>query len=502
MDRLACVDIAALPLQLLLARQPGWAPHPVVVVAEDRPQAPILWTNARARSHGIVPGMRYTAALSLCAKLRADTVEQAEVHDAVERITRLLHDFSPGVQPSEAEPGVFWLDAGGFRRLVPSLDSWGQSVLRRLGQEGLQVAVVVGFSRFGTYALARQGGRREEGGQRRDAGSCGGRSLPVQVCHTAGEELNLARAVSLEVLAWDPALRDALGRLGICTVEQFLRLPRAGVLERFGPQAHHLHGLASGSLWDPLVGQAPVQPVQQEVDLEHPEEDLTRLMFLLKRALDPMLAQLSSRGDRLASLLLILLMADGRRVRQRLRPAKPTLDVVQILELVRLRLEALTLDAHVDGFQLEAEATAARARQLQLFERSLKRDQEIANQALARVRAELGPGAVTRAVLHDRHLPEARFGFEPLASLGPARPAPEGARRRLVRRLLLAPTATKDPAGDPRRTELRGGPHIISGGWWQREVCREYHFVQGRGCLQWIFYDHARGRWMLHGVVE
>lgn len=490
--RLACLDLAALPLQLLLARQPGWAKQAVVVVAEDRPQAPILWTNQRARDNRIVTGMRYAEGLSLCAGLRAGVVEQAEVTAAVERVTGRLHQFSPGVEPSRGEPGVFWLDAGGLDHLVPSLASWGQSVVRCLAPDRLQANLVVGFSRFGTYALARAGG-----------------CPSFLVCETAGEELTLARAVPLAVLTLDLSLRDALGQLGILSVEQFLALPRGGVLERFGPAAHRLHCLASGALWDPLVGLAPVEPVQQEVDLESPEEDLTRLMFLLKRALDPMLKRLASEGDKLASLALTLVMANGQRVRQDLRPARATLDVVQILELVRLRFEALELDSPVDGFVLEAEAEAGEAHQLQLFEAAPRRDLDSANQALARVRAELGPRAVTRVVPKDRHLPEARFRHEPLASLGPARPAPAGGLRRLVRRLLSSPVPLdraphRDPATDPvTGTGSRGGPHLISGGWWQREVSREYHFVADRGGrLLWIYFDHARGRWMQHGLVE
>ncbi len=481
MDHLACVDLAALPLQLLLARHPRWAGHPAVVVAEDRPQAPIIWTNAAARQHAIATGMRYAQGLSLCDSLRAGVVEQAEIQAAVERVTRRLQDFSPEVQPSESEPGVFWLNVGGLGRLVPSLDRWGRALVRALGEQQLAATVVVGFSRFGTYALARQ---------RTPAGAA------VMVCRTADDELALARAVPLSVLDLDPKLRDALEQLGVRTAEAFLRLPRQGLLERFGAAAHRLHGLASGTLWDPLVGHPHHEPVAQEVDLEFPEGDLTRLMFSLKRALDPLLARLADRGEKLAALTLELLMADGGRPRHELRPARPTLEVVQILELVRLRLEAGELSAHVDGFRLEAEPAAVPARQLQLFARTPRRDLEVANQALARVRAELGPAAVTRAVLQDRHLPEARFELQPLARLEPPRPEPDRGPRRLVRRL-HAPRATGAPDASC------GGPHMISGGWWRREVSREYHLTgDRRGSLTWVFYDHERRRWMLQGIVE
>jgi len=67
---LACVDIPALPLQLLWKRQPAWREHPVVVVDEDRPQGKVLWADEKARRLRILPGQRYAHALSLARGLR------------------------------------------------------------------------------------------------------------------------------------------------------------------------------------------------------------------------------------------------------------------------------------------------------------------------------------------------------------------------------------------------------------------------------------------------
>jgi hypothetical protein len=49
MVRLACVDLPAFPLQLLLRRHPEWASSPAAVVAEDKPQGLILWVNEKGR---------------------------------------------------------------------------------------------------------------------------------------------------------------------------------------------------------------------------------------------------------------------------------------------------------------------------------------------------------------------------------------------------------------------------------------------------------------------
>ena len=46
---LACLDLPALPLQLVWRREPAWRAHPVVVIDDDRPQGGVLWVVALAK---------------------------------------------------------------------------------------------------------------------------------------------------------------------------------------------------------------------------------------------------------------------------------------------------------------------------------------------------------------------------------------------------------------------------------------------------------------------
>jgi protein ImuB len=47
------------------------------------------------------------------------------------------------------------------------------------------------------------------------------------------------------------------------------------------------------------------------------------------------------------------------------------------------------------------------------------------------------------------------------------------------------------------------GPQVVSGGWWMREVQREYYYVRTRnGRWLWIYHDRRRRRWFLQGEVE
>ena len=128
MDRMACVNLPAMPLQVLMRSHPEWERLPAAVVDRDKPSGLIKWVNERARANRILPGMRYAAGLGLAHELRAGVVTDDEIATQVEKLTRRLARFSPDVEPSGKEPGVFWIDVSGLQRLYPSLEQWSQLV--------------------------------------------------------------------------------------------------------------------------------------------------------------------------------------------------------------------------------------------------------------------------------------------------------------------------------------------------------------------------------------
>ena len=494
MSSLACVNLPAFPLQLLLRRRREWADYPVAVVAEDKPQASILWVNEKARRAGILPGLRYAAAASLAYELRAAGVSSAEIESGTTELLRRLARFSPQVEPAREEPGVFWLGVAGLNLLYSSLKEWSRMIHADLRAQNFRAHLVVGWTRFGTYALAkaRQG---------------------ITVFTDPAAEHAAALEVSLEDLDLERDLRDMLHKLGIKTVGAFLALPPGGLSERFGSEAYRLYQSASRELWTGLQPWTIKDPIRQKVLLDDPETDVTRLLFLIKRALHPILTVLAAQSEVLAELWIAFLVEKNGWCKEQIRPAAPTLDDVQVLDLVRLRLESVQFSAGVMEIELVAGAVPATCEQLQFFAEGRTRDLDAANRALARLRAEFGDQAVVRARLTDGHLPEARFTWEPLQKVQTPRPQ-AGAPRTLVRRILAKPAPL---ASDPRSRDdgwlLLGpkfgsvdrlsGPYIFSGGWWTRAIHREYYFAETRrGALLWIYYDRPRRRWFLQGWAE
>jgi protein ImuB len=495
MGRLACVDVPALPLQLLLVRHPDWRELPVAVVDVDKPLGLILWVNEPARQAGILPGLRYGTALSRCRELRASPVPADWIETGIAELTDRLRRWSPHVEPCADEPGVAWLDAGGLEKIHPSLAVWADELKADLLTTGLTAAVAVGFGRFGVYAVAK---------------ALGGRKALVTDSESAEDAL--VRRVPLQRVGLPPSVRESLHQLGIRQVGEFLNLPADGILRRFGPEAHRLHRFASGALYLPLQPSLPVEPLSVSVDLEYRETDFTRLSFVIKQLLDGLLDRLAQRGEALAELLVHLDLDDRSVQEDRLKPAEPTLASVQIVDLVRLRLEALSLTQPVVGLALTATGVPASVEQLRLFAERPKRDLAAAARALARIRASFGDEAVVTARPQDRHLPEGRTDWAPMIEVNPAQPAPVR-QGPLVRRLLAKPeplpvVSRKGPDGwllngiEAGPVRQLHGPFVLSGGWWQRGVERDYYLAEmGDGEMLWVFFDRLRRRWYRQGAV-
>jgi protein ImuB len=511
----ACLDLPALPLQLVWRKEPELRSHAVVVIDEDRPQGAVLWACERARAAGVLPGQRYAHALSLHRGLRARVVPIDVIEAAIVELRAALHALSPNVEPGD--PGVFWLDGQGLERIFPDErtqrggvlnpalphargQAWAMAIQRTTVALGFTGAVVVGYSRFATYAIARA------------------TRTGVTVLRSDVDERAAAAAVPLARLDIDPKLRDSLARLGVTTLGQMIRLPGGGVLERFGREAFRLYQLAAGERWDPLVPQPPPEAPDEHVILDDDETDIERLVFFLKGALDRLLERLAARGRALTALHVELTLrhavGDTELRAECIKPATPTLDARSLTRLLHLRLTGSPPSSPVHAARVWADDVAATREQLAMFAAKPRRDLRAANEALARVRAELGDDAVVRAVLREGHLPEASFGWERLSHVVPAQPTPVRIRP-LVRRVFARPQLLPPQSRQVRDDGwlLSGlehgavvrilGPYVVSGGWWQQELHREYHYAElRRGDCLWVYYDRNRRRWFCQGAVE
>jgi len=505
------VALPQLRLQILLRRRPQWRGDPVAVVEEDSPEAPLLELSSQAIERGLRPGLRLGAARNADLELKTAVVSSVDAEAVAAGLATDLGTFSPRVEPCLgrggplAIVGAYFLDPRGLDGLYGSPERWAQAVHAYLSGRGFASSVVVGHQAQRCLAIARAS----------PAGT-------VHVLDAAGER-DIVGAVSLRGAGIGERICEPLIRLGVRTVQDLLALPAGELRTRFGAEIAELHRLLGDGAQLPLQPHSVQLPPRSIVAVEPPTADVERLAFMLKRAVDQVVAQAAAEHRVLARMELELYLerygrgrtlgADERRVRCSLEPAAASRDGRRWLDLWRLRLAELRLAAPVEGLLLEGVPVAPEEEQLATAAVAPTRDPRAAHEALARVAAAFGPDSVVRLRAHDAHLPEASLRLDPLepgaltfTAAASQRGGAWGALRRMVRPERLARGADGWPRC-PAPIASRSGPHRISGGWWGRApkaatLTRDYwYFHLEDGQIWWVFHDRVREAWFLQARV-
>ncbi len=339
MSRPACVDVPALPLQLLLRRHPEWRERPAAVTSGDSAgrssksgaRDPIVWVNRRAVRQGVRPGMTPAAAAAVCPDLRIGRILPAEIEAATSELAERLYRWSPVVESATAlrpslagfgAVGSFWLRASGLSTLFGPLPDWVESVRNDLAALGFRSSVAVGFSRFGAFAAARA-------------------RFGARIFEDPAEEREAAGQAPLVRFGLSDRTLTGLEQLGIRSLRDILRLSGKGLGDRYGEEARQLHRLASGEI-EVLASCVfrPDPPLERRARFDPPETESERLLFSVKRLLDEILDELRREGLAVLDLSYEMRREDGRVTAASVLPTAPSLDGLRLLSLLRLRLEA------------------------------------------------------------------------------------------------------------------------------------------------------------------
>jgi protein ImuB len=318
-----------------------------------------------------------------------------------------------------------------------------------------------------------------------------------------------------------PESTGKLRKIGIRTVGQLARLPRAGLVARYGAEPVQRLAQALGEV--PEVSRFIAAPPEWR-EVEHYAEPLwlpEQLQGALARLSAIICARLetSCRGATIVAARFY--RVDRACPEIRLVFAAPCRD-----EMLLTKLLVEKLAAEVDpGFGIEAaslEATATES--LALTQRSTLDDMPDYTVPLSKLLNRLGDGQIWRAAPQKSHIPELAARRVPITM--PAAPWTKPNHPRPIRLLprpepvsAIAPVPDDPPvqftwAGKIHRLRWATGPERIARDWWahpfnparpETERIRDYYQVEDTdGARFWLFRagmheGFAPARWYLHG---
>jgi len=472
-----------------------------VVVDPDDAHQRILDADAQAREAGVRTGMTLAAALAAAPGILPRLRDVPRERELLQRLAAVAAQFTPQVslEPPdglvlEIKPSVNLF--GGLRPLCRRLraacraDTW-------LAQAHVEPRFTLAPTALAALAAARAGAR----------------------CFITDPAVLAARLKPLPVavLRWPAEHNERLAAMGVRSLGELLRLPRAGFARRFGPALLADLDRLLGKRADPRARLLPCERYRGALDLDHEIEDHERILQALAPLLGELEQFLRTRQRGITALQCRFHHYRAAPTRCTLRLAAPEASAERFTQLLRERLATMTLPEPVRRCELRGGALTQRT----LTSRHLWSPGEHGHASagempalVEHLRARLGAQAVYGLRRVSEHRPENAWRVaEPVLEQGAASPAGATLAHRPFGRppwLLAMPLALDAPRGRPRHggtLELLAGPERIESGWWDGGDLRRDYFVarNPHGARLWIFCEFpcqgaGARRWFLHGI--
>lgn len=503
----------------------GKADEPVALQAQHRVTA----VNAAAAQRGVAPGMKRATALALAPELILGTADPLRDAEALQTAAHVLLAFTPTVVP--APPDGLLAEVQASLRCFGGPASLWQRMAHALLPLGHQCQRASSPTALGALLLSRVGDEPDPPSQ----------LTRSPLCSAEPAWGLLHRRLQALPAAWfapDVAAFAKFEAMGLRTLADLRRQPRAGLARRFGPDLLVMLDRAWGSVPDPVEPIAPPLRFHSHAELWARADNTDALLAGAQVLLSRLLAWAQARHARVQSFQLWLHHESRLRAnshgeagvhvsRLEITLAEPTGDARHLHAVLRERLAREPLAAPVLSLSLACDSPVLGPPPNGELFPSQAGQREGLLRLVERLQARLGTEAVQRLAVHADHRPEranARQSFtandKPLA-MPKLAAAPSTASStattattptRLTRPSWLLPQPQPLPerharpclAGEP--LHLLAGPERIETGWWDGDlVCRDYFIAQqAGGPLLWIYRvrpapPQGEPGWFLHG---
>ena len=295
-------------------------------------------------------------------------------------------------------------------------------------------------------------------------------------------------ALPLEVTRWELGLFRSIG---VGTLGEVLRLPRAGLARRCPAAVLAELDAALGRREEPRLFFTP--PTRFDARLELPAEvtHCEALLFAARRLLAQLAGLLKARHAGARGFVLRLIDGRGRSTPVAVNLASPSRDLERFVRVLRERLAMLELREPVQALGIEAGDFAALPGRSASFLGDAAAEGEDWAQLLERLQARLGCEAVYGLATVPEHRPEHAW-----RRIAPGDWDPREFRSPGARPAWLLETPRRLEAG---RFDLLAGPERIECGWWDGDEAKRDYFIArlAPASLAWIYREE--GDWYLHG---
>jgi len=333
---------------------------PVIVGAEPGGRGVVSAASYEARVFGVRSAMPISQAHRLCPHGHFLRVDMAKYQRVSAEIMAVLDTFSPLVEPISVDEA--FVDLTGTESLFgPPLEAV-RTIKKRI-RDVTQLTASAGLAPNKFLAKIASDLKKPDG---------------LVVVPPGGEAAFLAPLPIGRLWGVGKVMAEALSGLGITTIGQLQKMPRAVLVKRFGDHGAGLHDLAFGRDDRPVEPYTAAKSMGAEETFESDCRDPARLATVLREQAERVARGLRDSGVASARLTLKLRFSDFHTI-TRAVTADPTQDGLELYRRARGLLDREYLDQPVRLIGISASGLgAAGAGQLPLLDPAMVRREKLA----------------------------------------------------------------------------------------------------------------------------
>ncbi|MGO9444844.1 MAG: Y-family DNA polymerase, partial [Thiobacillaceae bacterium] len=308
------------------------APYPLTVTEKQGSRTRVATCNAAAAAYGVRPGMPASAAQALATGLVMRVRDPDAEQESLAGLATWAGRFTPAV--SLQTPNGLLLEIGSCLRLHHGLNKLLGQVLAGVKAMGYAANHACAPTPQSAWLLARAGTQA--------------------VVREVGQLESFLGVLSVGLLDQPAETLEGLEKIGVHTLGDCLRLPRAGTTRRFGGELLDELDRALGRVPEARAFFVPPHRFMRRLALPVPVEEAEALLFATRRLLPELETYLVLRQAGVQELELVCRHEDTSDTVLKLGFVQPVRSADQMLLLMRETLVCRRLPAPVHAIVLHA----------------------------------------------------------------------------------------------------------------------------------------------------
>jgi DNA polymerase-4/protein ImuB len=480
---IACVRVLNFALRLNLLDHPERDGEPLVLSPAQGDRRKVLDCTPEATALYIRPGMAIRDVMAMSLAAIVVEANPARESAANQRIIADLELLSPLVEADEQEAGCWYIDLTGLGRLFGPLPSIARHLLDLMSPL-LRPRVGIADGKFAARVAA-------------------GRAAPGAFLIVDPAETKTFLAVeAIESLPRPPEMIMLLKQLGIDTLGHLAALSPSAVAARLGPAGRSAWDLASGNDISSVRGQRHREVLRERMELPASTASRETLLYALRLLVEQVSRQPQMRDRGARQVLVRAIFENGGSWEKQIALREPA-QGARLVELLRLRFQALELPQPVTELEIELTNLSNRGGRQELLDGFRARDERPIVEANHQLKGRYDRSSLFHVVGVEpwSRLPERRYSMMPYEPMPADEPKSINMPKAIDIESRPSPRGKPEPAALIRKNQRQAVTQIddcwiVDEEWWLRPIKRRYFQVRlESGAQHTIYHDLGNQQW-------